>query len=555
MTVACVAVTSAGRQLAADLAAHLDGHVFDRVEDAWSDADQLVLVMATGIAARLIAPHLGDKRDDPGVVVVDEAARFAVALTGGHEGGANRLAERVAAFLGAIPVVTTASDAAGQTALSELGAGFGLRVEPASDTAAVGAALLSGGPVHLLRERPWPLGPLPNVTEVDQPRAPLLWVTDRLVDPPRPCVLYRPPSLVVGMGASRGVAVDEVGELADTALADAGLSATAVACLATADVKADEPGLVAAAAERQWDLVTIPAARLAATEVPNPSRVVADAVGTPSVAEAAALHLGGELVVEKRRSARATVAVARRPVIGHLALVSLGPGDPDLVPPLARRALTRAEVVVGYARYVDLARPLLRRGTTVEPSPLGDEITRAERCLELARQGRSVALVSSGDIGVYAMASPTLELAGGDVTVEIVPGITAAPASAALLGAPLGHDHCTLSLSDLLTPWKVIRRRIRAAAEADLVLALYNPRSRNRDWQLEEARALLLEHRPADTPVGLVRNAYRTGQQVRLTTLADLDVDTVDMLTVVIVGSSRTRVVAGRMVTPRGYQP
>jgi cobalt-precorrin 5A hydrolase/precorrin-3B C17-methyltransferase len=169
-----------------------------------------------------------------------------------------------------------------------------------------------------------------------------------------------------------------------------------------------------------------------------------------------------------------------------------------------------------------------------------------------------VALVCSGDAGVYAMASIALELAvteAPDIEVEVVPGVTAALAAAASLGAPLGHDHVSVSLSDLLTPWDAIERRLRAAAEADLVVALYNPRSKGRDWQLGAARSLLLERRAATTPVGVVTDAARPGQTVTITTLAGLDPQEVGMTTCVVIGSSATRVVGGRMVTPRGYRP
>ncbi|MFD9074645.1 SAM-dependent methyltransferase, partial [Streptomyces lasiicapitis] len=171
-----------------------------------------------------------------------------------------------------------------------------------------------------------------------------------------------------------------------------------------------------------------------------------------------------------------------------------------------------------------------------------------------ARAGRAVALIGSGDAGVYAMASPALAEAGDDIDVVGVPGVTAALAAGALLGAPLGHDHVSISLSDLHTPWEVIERRVRAAAEADLVVTFYNPRSRGRDWQLPKSLALLAEHRTASTPVGVVRNASRPDESVRLTTLAALDPDSVDMMTVVTVGNTATRAIAGRMVTPRGYR-
>jgi cobalt-precorrin 5A hydrolase/precorrin-3B C17-methyltransferase len=178
---------------------------------------------------------------------------------------------------------------------------------------------------------------------------------------------------------------------------------------------------------------------------------------------------------------------------------------------------------------------------------------RAEWALSEARAGGSAALVSSGDVGVYAMASPVMEVAGDDVDVVVVPGVTAAQAAASLLGSPLGHDHCSISLSDLLTPWEVIQSRIKAAAEGDFVVSLYNPRSKGRDWQLGKTKEMLLEHRPPDTPVGIVRDAYRPTQRATLTDLTSLRPESVDMLTIVVVGSSQTKIIAGRMVTPRGY--
>jgi cobalt-precorrin 5A hydrolase/precorrin-3B C17-methyltransferase len=246
--------------------------------------------------------------------------------------------------------------------------------------------------------------------------------------------------------------------------------------------------------------------------------------------------------------------VARRRPRGRLAVVGLGPGARDLLTPRARDELRRASVVVGLDQYVDQIRDLLRPGTRIAESGLGAEEERARRAVTEARAGHAVALIGSGDAGVYAMASPALAEASGDIDVVGVPGVTASLAAAALLGAPLGHDHVSISLSDLHTPWEVIERRVRAAAESDLVVTFYNPRSRGRDWQLPAALAILAGHREPATPVGVVRNASRPGQRVGLTTLDELDPATVDMMTVVTVGNTATRRVAGRMVTPRGYR-
>ncbi|MET9405665.1 precorrin-3B C(17)-methyltransferase [Streptomyces sp. NPDC002935] len=533
-----------------------DGPVADAVRRAFAECDQVVCFLATGAVVRLVAPLLADKGSDPGVVCVDEAGRFAVSLVGGHAGGANELAREVAELLGAEPVVTTATDAVGVPGLDTLG----FPVE--GDVAGVSRAMLDGEPVVLEAESPWPLPALPpNVGSPAESGAAVLRISDRDREPAAREVVLRPPSLVVGVGASRGAPAEEVLGLVEDALRDAGLSVRSVAELATVDAKSEEPGIVGAAARLGVPVVTYSAEELAAVAVPNPSDAPLAAVGTPSVAEAAALVGGGELLVPKRKSVRAdgqpamaTCAVVRRPARGRLAVVGLGPGARDLLTPRATAELRRAAVLVGLDQYVDQIRDLLRPGTLILESGLGAEEERARTAVAEARRGQAVALIGSGDAGVYAMASPALAEASDDIDVVGVPGVTAALAAGAILGAPLGHDHVSISLSDLHTPWEVIERRVRAAAEADIVVTFYNPRSRGRDWQLPKALAILAEHREPTTPVGVVRNASRPDESSRVTTLGSLDPAIVDMMTVVTVGNTATREIAGRMVTPRGYR-
>jgi cobalt-precorrin 5A hydrolase/precorrin-3B C17-methyltransferase len=607
-----ITVTAAGRAAAERLAAVLpyarryDGPAASAIPQAFAECDAIISFLAVGATVRIAAPLITGKYEDPGVVCVDEALCFAIPVLGGHAGGANVLARRVASILGATAVITTAAEAAGSVGLDEFGADLGFIVEPGSDMAPVGAAILSGERVTLTMEPQWPVPPLPpSVVRTAQPEpgVPAIVVSDQLLLPaaaelpgaaesPGPRVSYRPPSLVVGVGASTGVTADEVGQLIDETLAAAGLSRLSVRWLATADIKAREPGLLEVAAKRGWQIVTVPAAQLAAVPVPTPSEVVRAAVGTPSVAEAAALLVaaggadgdclgvpgggapgggapggGGPgrdwaaespghatLVVTKRASARATVAVARRRPRGRLALIGLGPGARDLMTPRAIAELRRASVVVGLDQYLRQVADLLPPGTRVLASGLGEERTRAAAAVSEARAGHAVALVGSGDAGIYAMASPALELADCGIDVTGVPGVTAALAAGAVLGAPFGHDHALISLSDLHTQWDVIERRVRAVAAGDLVTCFYNPASRARNWQLGRALAILAEHRAPDTPVGWVRDASRPGQSAGLATLASFDPATADMRTVVVVGSSRTTVVAGRMVTPREYR-
>jgi cobalt-precorrin 5A hydrolase/precorrin-3B C17-methyltransferase len=551
-----IAATAAGQRGCERLAAAwpdrtrvYDGPVREAVTAAFAECEQLVCFLATGAAVRLVAPLLADKASDPGVVCVDEAHRYAVALLGGHGGGANDLAAAVSDILGTAPVVTTATDAMGASGLDTLG----LPVEGA--IAAVSRAMLDGEPVAMRADAVWPLPALPaNVGVAGEAE---IRVTDLVVPTGERTAVLRPASLVVGVGGSRGVAAEEVLGLVREALEGAGLSARSVAALATVEAKADEAGIVAAAERLNVPLLTYAAGTLAGIEVPNPSAAPLAAVGTPSVAEAAALAAagqGGELVVQKRKSAMATAAVARRRPRGRLSVVGLGPGARDLLTPRAREELRRAAVVVGLDQYVDQIRDLLRPGTRILESGLGAEEERARSAVAEARAGYAVALIGSGDAGVYAMASPALAEASADIDVVGVPGVTAALAAAAILGAPLGHDHVSISLSDLHTPWEVIERRVRAAAESDLVVTFYNPRSRGRDWQLPKALAILGEHRTPQTPVGVVHAASRPDERSEVTTLAALDVTTVDMVTVVTVGNTATREVAGRMVTPRGYR-
>ncbi|MEN3361928.1 MAG: cobalt-precorrin hydrolase / cobalt-factor methyltransferase / precorrin-3B, partial [Mycobacteriales bacterium] len=373
MTVGLVTATAGGRAAAADLAGRWPdtrGYPVADIGAAWRECAALVCFLAVGATVRLLAPLLAGKDVDPGVVCVDEARRFAVAVLGGHGGGANALAERVADALGGTAVLTTGTDAAGLAALDELG------WPVAGDVAAVTRAMLDGAEVTLTADATWPLPPLPvRLAAAADP--PSIVVTDRLVELPGPVVLLRPPSLVVGVGASSGVPAGEVIELIRAALAAGGLAAGSVRELSTVDIKAAEPGIVAAARELGVPLVTHPAAELATVDVPHPSEVVRAAVGTPSVAEAAALAGGGELVVPKRKSARATAAVARVRPRGRLALVGLGPGAADLVTPRATAELRRASVIVGLDQYVDRVRGLLRPGTRVAASGLGAEERRA----------------------------------------------------------------------------------------------------------------------------------------------------------------------------------
>ena len=237
-------------------------------------------------------------------------------------------------------------------------------------------------------------------------------------------------------------------------------------------------------------------------------------------------------------------------------VVGLGPGDPQFLTAQAQSALEQAEVLCGYTVYLDLVRPYYP-GKEYYSTGMTKEIDRCRWALETAHSGKTVALVCSGDAGVYGMASPLLELAEQfpSVTVEVVPGLTAALSGGAVLGAPLAHDFCVISLSDRLTPWAVIEKRLACAAQGDFCMALYNPSSKGRpDYLARAVRILLQNGKAPDTVCGLVRNIGRNGQSRQLLTLAELEATPVDMFTTVFIGNANTRNLQGRMVTPRGYR-
>ena len=244
---------------------------------------------------------------------------------------------------------------------------------------------------------------------------------------------------------------------------------------------------------------------------------------------------------------------------GKIMLVGIGPGSEAHMTQRARAAIAEADVVVGYVTYIKLVAELLG-GKEVVRKGMTEELDRAVSALDAARAGKKVALISSGDAGVYGMAGPTYEVlfqAGwtpeGDVEVEIIPGASALNACAARVGAPLTHDFCAISLSDLLTPWPVIARRLDAVAAADFVVALYNPKSGRRTRQIVEAQRLFLRHRRADTPVAVVKSAYRRRERIEFTTLEQMAESDIGMLSTVLIGNSHTFVRHGLMVTPRGY--
>ncbi len=584
-----VCLTAAGAQVAARLAPALDAEIWAApglaadvtfetgigvaIATAWAECDQIIAIAAMGIVVRSLAKRLESKHHDPAVVVVDEAGRFVIPVVGAHHAGGDALAQEIAALLDAQPVLTGASAARQQIAVDQIGVPYGWMRGEGDWTAVAAAETVTV--IQTEGSRLWWQGLDPNTCYQEltslgailgsRPQA-VLWIGD--TPPPAltmPVAAWHPRTLWLGLGCERHTPA----ELIEAALREVmqvhGLAFEAIAGIASLDLKQDEPAFLELAERYGWPLCCFDAATLAQHQPPNPSAIVAAEVGTPSVAEAAALEAAQTtaLLVNKQihkfaGQGACTIAITRsahsyNPRPGHLALIGSGPGDLAQFTPAARHALSQADVVLGYQLYLDLLQPLARPGQVWLASQITQEVQRAEAAIALAQTGLRVAMVSSGDCGIYGMAGLVLERLNEPLAVDVYPGITALQAAAARVGAPLMHDFCAISLSDLLTPWPVIETRLQAAAAADFVIALYNPRSRTRLQGFETALAILRQHRPGTTPVAIAKSVYRPDESIQVLTLAEVQPEQVDMLTLVLIGNCSTTLKFGRLVTPRGY--
>lgn len=510
------------------------------------DGRSIIGLCAAGILIRAIGPHLKDKHTEPPVIAVAEDGSSVVPLLGGHH-GANDLARRIAAFCDGHAAITTASEVRFGTSFDDPPDGHTLanpqHMKPAT------AAKLAGQDVRVE-------------------------ITERVTEGSATHIVYHPRTLVVGIGCERNASTDEVIALVTQTLSANSLAPASIAAIASIDIKSDEAAIHVTARHFRVPARFFTAEDLCkeSSRLKNPSALVEKEVGTPGVSEAAALAAAGpqsELIVEKTKSLRATCAIAKAPAPllelagrarGIVHVVGIGPGTPDWRAPAARAALEASSEWVGYGLYLDLVADL-KDSQTEHRFPLGGEEDRVRHAIKLAKEGKEVSLVCSGDAGIYAMAALVYEIIDLEpcrIAVNVIPGISAFQAAAAKAGAMIGHDFCCISLSDLLTPWEAIEKRLKAAAEGDFVISFYNPRSLKRRDQLERAFAILKAHRPADTPVVIASNLGRLEEKVKIVPFAEFNPDDVDMLTLVMVGSSQSKTFIrgdgmAYAYTPRGY--
>ncbi|GBF79275.1 precorrin-3B C(17)-methyltransferase [Aphanothece sacrum] len=571
------------------------GSLKDHLATIWEQNNAFIFCLAMGAVVRLIATLLGHKSTDPAIIVVDPSGQFVISLCSGHEGGADRLTQLIAHQLNATPIITSASTNLSIPGIDILGKPFGWVKGPGNWTA-VSHAIACGETVQVIQESGSTLWQhnlpeshsfyfgWPEISEEINPKA-RIWISSTLrrfsPDSDLPKIQWYPRVLWVGIGCIRGTSQSLIEKAIKQVYQQYHLATESIAGIATIDIKADEIGLVKYCEVKELPLLTFSGDVLKMVEVPNPSDVVKQEVGTPSVAEAAAIYAATikssesvsslpsllvpkQIIKSEEEIGTVTVAIAKSNIeytgkIGQLYLVGMGPGSLDQITPAAKTAITQADAIIGYSLYLDLIKPLKRPGQIIEALPITQERKRAQRAIELAQWGLTVAVISSGDCGIYGMGGLVLEELqnqgwdGNIPQIEVFPGITALQAAAARVGTPLMHDFCAISLSDLLTPWTVIEKRLEAAAKGDFVTAIYNPRSQTRTEQISHAQRIFLAYRNETTPIALVRSAYRKDEKIILTNLTEMLNFTIDMLTIVLIGNSSTRHYEQWMITPRGY--
>jgi len=542
----------------------------------FQSGEAIIGICATGILVRALAPVLISKESEPPVLALAGDGSVVVPLLGGHNGG-NRLAAAIAKITGATNAMTTAGDVLLGVALDEPPKGWS--VANRANAKGFTARMLVGESVRL-DVQCGDVGWLAESGAILKPDAggPAIRITADALTAPTDDLVLHPPVLALGVGCERDCDPIELKELVEQTLLEAGLSKKAVAVVVSLDLKMDEPAVHALAASLGVATKFFTAEQLEAEfpRLANPSDVVFAEVGCHGVSEGAALAAAGargSLRIEKKRSKRATCALAYNAgeidadsvgrSRGRLSIVGIGPGSDTWRTPEASAQLAEASDVVGYGLYLDLVSDLIA-GKERHVSELAQEEDRVRRALDLAGEGRNVALVCSGDAGIYALATLAFELMDREDRIEwnatevsVTPGVSALQAAAARIGAPIGHDFCTISLSDLLTPFSEIERRLHAAADGDFVVAFYNPVSKRRRTQLARAQEILVAKRGPDAPVVLARNLGRDGETIDVIRLGDLTPDHADMLTMVLVGNSQSRLIkrGGRqwVYTPRGY--
>ncbi len=543
----------------------------------WKKGGLFIVVGSIGAVTRSISSLISNKEEDPAIIVLDADANHVVPLIGGHKAGAEYLAIQLAADLGGKAVITGDCQTQGRMAIDCFWEAWGWKRSGCDkDWRQVMVDQSQGKKLFFEQQSGSEAWQNLEVAKDAFSTNPDFSTSKRLLIGPfvNDFVGWHPPTLWIGVGCERNTTKNLIERGLREALSKGGFSEDAIAGLASIDVKGNEESLLYLSDINGWPLKLYCFKELAEVSVPNPSEIVLEQMGTASVAEASALlaaaeggclHQGKMIFHAKNNneSGAVTIAIAESvnafaPQKGELHLIGSGPGDISMLTQDARKALARSAVWFGYERYLELLEPIRRKDQVRIDGRLTLERERCLQALRFAQQGIRVALVSSGDCGIYGMAGLLLELwlqepEDSRPKFEVHPGLSAFQIAASKVGAPLMHDFCSVSLSDRLTPWDKIESRLIAAAKADFVVALYNPKSKGRSWQLNRAIEIFLEYRSVDNPLVLAHQLSRPQEKVQIKTLGSISFDEVDMLTIIVIGNSATRYKDGLLVTPRGY--
>lgn len=563
----------------------------EAVPELWNDCRNLIFIMATGIVVRTIAPLINDKKIDPAVVVLDEKGKFVISLLSGHLGGANKIAEEIANFLGGEAIITTASDVNNMTPVDLWAEENNLVIENWELVPQIVTRGINNGAVRVYQEAEIKLPD--DFLKVLNPGFADVIITNRRCIDICGChvkgqLYLRPKNLVVGIGCNSGTSEDEIENAVKNTLEENNLSFLSIHSIATVDKKGDETGLISFAGKYNLEIDTFTPDELNSVNGIQKSEAAFKATGAISVAEPAALLTSGadNLLVPKQKIGNVTVAVAEQklevrcqkseeqknsdlnfsPIThysslkGKIYIMGTGPGSTEYITPYARNAIRKSDVVVGYDTYLTLIKELIKDKEVISTG-MTKEIGRCKKAVELALSGKTVSVISGGDPGIYAMAGLVFEIIRAQntehkaqsINVEVIPGISALNACAARLGAPLMHDFAVISLSDRLTPWELIEKRLEAASTSDFIIVLYNPKSTGRQEHINKARDIILKFRDPETPVGIVRAAMRDNEKIVITDIKDMLNHDIDMQTTVIIGNSQTFTWNNWIITPRGY--
>jgi len=507
----------------------------------WPEIDLIIFIGSIAASIRIINSFLTSKDQDPGVIVIDNKCSKIVPLIGLHQSNTQNIAYQIANLLGGEIIETNNSNNQNFLHLDAFGNQWGWKrsgnikdwsklVIKQAKNEEIFCKQLSGNSLWKTSES----GEMINQNnEKESEKADSTFHVSIFKNHE---TTWHPPVLWIGIGCERNTSKELIANSLNNLLESRNLSKNAIAGLATVDIKKDEKGILELAEEKNLPIKFFCKEDLSRIIVPNPSNVVQDEIGTPSVAEASCLLAAGEeskLLEEKRifknQSGAVTLAVAEsknqyNPTHGDIHIIGSGPGDISLLTNNARKTLSRCTVWIGYKMYLNLIKSLKRSDQVLIESKLTEEKERCCKAIQLAEEGIKVALISSGESGFYGMAGLLLELLQKIKKkyrpyFEVHPGISSVQLAAAISGAPLMNDFCSISLSDKLTPWSLIEKRIEGALVGDFVIALFNPQSIERNWQLKSAIDLCLKSRQRDTPVLIARQVGRENQSRKFFTL------------------------------------